>query len=379
MQTKWQRQHGVAFGAALLLSAAWLGFGCSSASSSDNDGGAGTAASNAGASMAGASGAGASGSPAGAGGAAAGSEAGESSGGSSGASAVTAACAAFAATDCAHYHDCLGLYFSEIYASVADCQTIIAKYCPFEIAAPGSSRTAEQLTACAQATAPQTCEEWLSTSPAVCFTPGSEPNGASCEYARQCVSTYCQTTADSWCGKCAPRGVAGEPCVPNDASCAVGLSCVFSCPGDATSCSPPEHVYKCASPVAEHEACVNDSRCAPGLHCSAGVCSAGKALGQPCDVNAEDCGYDSYCVMSGASSTCVKPSFVPATTACAVATATFCDSTSTCVDASAMRGNQGTCKASAAPGESCATVNCLTPARCLNNLCVLPQDAATCP
>ncbi len=379
MHGLWQRQLSVAIGGGLLLSAAWLGLGCSSASSSDPNNAA--AAGSAGANTAGTSGAGASGSTAGAGavgGSAAGGSAG-GSGGSSGASAVNAACAAFAATNCAHYHDCLGLYFGDLYTSVADCETVVAKYCPLEIAAPGSSRTAEQLSACAQATVPQTCADWLATSPPICFTPGTEPNGASCEYARQCASTLCQTSANGWCGKCAPRIAVGQPCVTNDAPCAVGLSCVLSCPGGAASCSPPDRISTCTVLKPAEQPCFFNGECATPLRCSAGVCSAPKAIGQPCDASAEDCDDDSYCVKSGAGATCIKPTFAPVGSACDAFSAIFCDSTSTCVDGTGSRANQGTCKSGAGPGESCASVNCLAPAHCVNNVCALPQDAATCP
>ncbi len=353
--------RGAALSCSLALGAAALGTACGSSADSDSNGGAG--ASSAGASAAGTSGAsaGAAGSSASGGMPAASGAAGSGAGGSS---PVTAACTAYANARCTHYRDCLGVSFGLAYASLADCVAVTSQYCPLEVGAPGTSRSVAQLTACAEATVPQTCAEWLSAAPAACVLPGTQVEGASCEYNSQCASTYCAQTGGAWCGKCQARSTLGQECAIGVSSCAFGLVCA---------------AHVCATPKAEEQACASSAECRADLRCSAGLCGKPQAVGAVCDSNNPSCALDSVCLVTGSSATCVKPSFVSVGATCDSTTPKFCNGPSHCLDSSGMGSNDGTCTANAAPGASCAVLGCLAPARCLNDVCVLPQKAATCP
>jgi len=354
------------------LAALLLSVGCSSPSSSTENENAG--ANNAGANNAGGNSGGASG-----GGGAAAGAAGMSLAGSGGGdqTAVATACAAYATARCTHYRDCVPFAFSLLYTSLADCQALTSQFCPLELAAPGTSRGPAVLSACAQATVPLTCGEWLSTVPAAsCKEPGKLPTGSGCEYDSQCASTFCRVDS-GWCGKCEERHMLGAQCKLGAGDCVAGLKCAHFCPTSASCANTPES-WHCAVPKLEQEACTVYTDCRDDLYCIDNVCSKGKALGATCALDQLECPGDLRCVASGSGATCVQATFAALGGTCDSSIVHYCDSTTTCANSAGQPSDLGTCVARSKPGQSCTMLDCATPAHCIDGVCVLPVDANTC-
>jgi hypothetical protein len=142
--------------------------------------------------------------------------------------------------------------------------------CTARVALEGTSLTAAQVRACAEATTALPCG--AVERPAACITaPGALPPGASCADDAQCASTRCERTFGvsasgaapvvPSCGTCAAAGRAGEPC------------------GDG----------------ALLDACVDGAACAAvagRLVCAAVTYGA---AGDPCDGAARPCGTGAAC------------------------------------------------------------------------------------
>lgn len=357
--------------ACVLAVASALAAGCGSTAGSDAGG--------AGQSSAGSS----------AGGAAAGSStAGEPSAGSGGnpsagsgggsASEVTLSCAAYASTRCARYQQCLPFSFGLKYGSLADCESSTEQSCPLEVAAPGTSRTAAALRACAAASMAQTCSEWLTSTPAACSAPGTNANGAACEYDSQCSTTYCHRAADGWCGKCEARTPVGGHCDPHEGACTDGSNCGHSCT-EAGPCPKDEANWHCLSPKQENEACPFGSECRSDLYCVSGVCRKALALGEPCGDDVVLCAPELLCSSGANGRTCKMASYAVLGAACNVSEAQFCNASGTCSDGNGQAvSGAGTCKSAAAPGQPCAS-GCTAAAKCsAASICVLPVAASTC-
>jgi hypothetical protein len=290
---------------------------------------------------------------------------------------VASACAAYANARCARYHECVPFSFGVTYASLADCETSTEQYCPFELAAPGSSRTATVLSACTAGTLTQTCGEWLTALPADCRVPGANATGSACEYDSQCSSTYCQRRDRGWCGNCAPRTQLGAQCSPRESACATGLKCARSC-ADPADCPKIEANYHCIAPKSENEACPIGTECRNDLYCVNGRCGQGLALGAACEIGL--CVGELQCLSDPNGNTCRVSSYAAVGVACNLAEGHYCSANATCSDAGGqpLNGGQGTCKAAAAPGQACPN-GCAAPAQCsAASVCVLPVAAATC-
>ncbi|MEO8918018.1 MAG: hypothetical protein ABI488_11365 [Polyangiaceae bacterium] len=241
--------------------------------------------------------------------------------------------------------------------------------------------TVAQLNVCTQATIAQTCDEWIEVTPPVCAPPGAEAEGVGCELDGQCASGYCNTGAyPSYCGKCAPRLGTGQPCDPQAFPCALGLRCTYSCPG--AWCALTDRAWLCEVPKAEHEPCAFASECRGVLSCVAGACARPATMGQACDESVDDCSHDTICRASqppDTGATCLKTSFGGPGAVCNSSIAQFCAGGSVCVNAAGTtQVDQGMCVATGLPGQACVVGLCAQPARCVNDACVVPPDAATC-
>jgi hypothetical protein len=174
--------------------------------------------------------------------------------------------------------------------------------CVREMMDPGTSQTAERLSACAQKIASsQGCE----THDFDCdFPAGTLANGATCERNDQCQSDYCNVDAPALagtgtttpCAKCAPRLADGAKCTTKS-TCQEGSRCINGACKKAPdadvggSCAESfcktglvcdSDGMKCAQPGAAGTACRENGRCATGLFCDNGKCAARGAVGAAC-------------------------------------------------------------------------------------------------
>ncbi|HKU36988.1 MAG TPA: hypothetical protein VJR89_02540 [Polyangiales bacterium] len=103
-----------------------------------------------------------------------------------------------------------------------------AELCPDMYFSPGSTRTVEQVTACAKAWLDHPCDDVLHERSPACATPGTRELGESCVTNSQCKSSRCTAyVTDPTCGKCVAVAASGGACstelaCPRDEMCTNG-------------------------------------------------------------------------------------------------------------------------------------------------------------
>ncbi len=257
------------------------------------------------------------------------------------------------------------------YGTVAKCMAQLSSTCAAELAAPGTSATEQTMAMCAQQMAQESCDGFLTGSPAACLLPGSVPNAAPCEFPSQCESTYCNVTA--FCGTCEPRVGTGGACSPvgdpRYVACQPGLICTYS--GTSSVCSVP---------IGQGGACDTavSNQCAPPLTCLQGQCSPPLSVdaGQ-CNLDT-DCTGDAYCSTAFHDSVCRMLAYQPVGATCNPPGGEPCGAGANClaVDAGAAAA---ACVAVAANGGPCSTYSdCLAPAQCTKGACQTVVPASSC-
>lgn len=225
------------------------------------------------------------------------------------------------------------------------CTGINARHCPDVMYAPGSTRTPEQVLACANDWRELPCDAALGRPE--CATPGTRARGEPCFASMQCASLVCTAYGDS-CGFCAEV-------VSLDAACdeAAGLYCpdYYYCSEGACVPTTP------STPLALGEECEpNASRCGRN-DCRAdteGVnrCQPYPTLGQSCSEHLT-CAYgNSYCSPDHVCSPlpAIGESCGPDA---ASGAPRWCESGAFCSDAAPQ---PGVCEALPGSGEECSSL-----------------------
>jgi hypothetical protein len=250
---------------------------------------------------------------------------------------------------CTHISTCAPGVFKERYGDMAGCMSKTALGCANRPAVPGSTITADAITACIAAQKAETCADFFNnTDVPACDFKGSGKVGASCTSDRQCATGYCAPT-DAFCGVCANPLALGQTCKGGD--CAPGLIC-----NDV-----------CLTPGKAGEMCDQRQICGIGLYCSAGKCTPEIAMaGAPCTLagNIDPCSLAMDLVCDMATSKCVSRQYVAKGGICTAVsgchTGGFCGVTSS-------TATMGTCQDLPGMGEQCDPQNlpCAEPYRCL--------------
>jgi hypothetical protein len=156
-------------------------------------------------------------------------------------SPAASSCEAYAITRCERMDQCsAGSWIGRFFGTVAACEEHVAEECALGAAAPGTSVTAASIDACTAALSDATCAEFFGGVAACHPGPGSRPTGASCTYALQCESAWCERAPGAGCGVCEARLPRPPPSVP----CGTSM------------CTPPSFCIfgQCAIPIANQAA-----------------------------------------------------------------------------------------------------------------------------
>jgi len=188
------------------------------------------------------------------------------------------ACYRYVAAVCERRAACTGRLVSQ------DCLAN-AEYCPELYFLPGSTRTVESLTSCAEIWSTFDCEATLRDELPACATPGTRAAGESCTGSVECASSLCLASDTDAPSTCAALAAPGGAC-PDGTRCVAGEHC------ESAICTPNELPVLGDEdvPVGDTGAdCLNDRDCRDGLHClflpervGLGRCGEVPGAGSPC-------------------------------------------------------------------------------------------------
>lgn len=283
-------------------------------------------------------------------------------------------------------------------ATVASARTRYVADCVAALGLPGSTRTADEVEACASALEPEECGVIAELLPACTPKAGTLATNTACNVGAQCASGNCELRAEGkGCGVCKDPAAEGEGCSAENPACAAGTFCVGEPNASRMTC-------KRVSYVAAGASCNGfDAQCRPGFICAAidgaaPVCIQALDVGKECRDDAH-CAKGTYCSQRLAQ--CTKRG----------AAGEACDSTQPCGDGLGCDRESQTCAALtfAEPGESCggsvacregicgqgtgaprcapivedgagclaaAHMTCRAPAACVGGGCVMPTTAS---
>ena len=208
--------------------------------------------------------------------------------------------------------------------SAEPCVANYARHCPDTMYAPGSTRTPEQVLACADDWRELACDAELGRPQ--CATPGTRAAGEPCIASIQCASLICTSYGNS-CGICAQVVRVDEACdeaagvyCPDYHYCSEG-ACVplespraplqlgAECDPNTTACGrndcrvDTQGVYGCQPYPTLGQSCSETLTCAYGdSYCDINqICTAFPAVGESCGVDGFSgeprwCGHDASCV-----------------------------------------------------------------------------------
>ena len=299
---------------------------------------------------------------------------------------VDVACGALARASCTLRDTCTsGGNISRAYGDMAACLERETLACTLGATAPDTGSTTDTIEACVAAYATLACRDFFDNNlPAACEPLGRRKQNASCTFASQCESGYCNNNKAATCGTCANPPAVGASCL--DANCGHGQVC------DARTDT-------CVSDELAGAACDNNTQpCGFALACvgnstGVGTCTAETSgLGDACNGTAAglcDAKANLSCTGDSGARTCQAATFAGDGEACgAQPTGNIsCAAGGACYDAAGMlarAGEPGTCKAAAADGAACDVDHgpaCLAPARCVvagggsAGTCTLPMPS----
>ena len=285
--------------------------------------------------------------------------------------------------------------------TMTSARTRYVASCVDALSLPGSTRTADEVEACAKAVEAEECGVFPELLPACAPKAGTLPTGSACNVGGQCQSGHCDLESalakGKGCGVCTETTPEGEGCDPERSACAVGTFCIGS-PESRTSTTCKRVGY-----VDANAACNGfDLQCRAGLICvsvdgQAATCQPPFAAGKPCDADAA-CGMDAFCsrqtgqctnlVAEGgacdAQNPCARGLGCDRTTN-KCAPLTFAEPGESCGGSVACREGvcgQGTgaptCPPVVEDGKGClegAHMTCAAPAACIAGACVMPTTA----
>jgi hypothetical protein len=295
------------------------------------------------------------------------------------------ACGDVAQARCSKRMTCTnGVGITRTWGDMTTCRTREKLACMIGLDAPATGNSPALVERCVVAMAGESCADFLDNNPpAECIVTGPRAVGATCAFAGQCATSFCNDNKISACGACAAMPAAGTACTAT--ACARNQACVPS-------------TQLCQDLAAVGAACGADLPCGAGLSCAGatagvmGTCMASAAAaGMPCGGTMPGCDVSQglYCGGSVGAKTCMNINHVAAGMPCGLladGSLQGCGGAGTCYTASgvALAGEKGTCKAPAADNAPCDTVAgpaCLPPARCIPGgtggaaQCTLPAGA----
>jgi hypothetical protein len=288
---------------------------------------------------------------------------------------------------CEKMNECMPFYVRVAFGDVATCGERVKMMCTDDAMAPGSGITEASIEACAESLAKATCDDVLGNRLGACSFRGSLPDGSKCGANGQCASGLCRKDPDravpaSFCGTCAPRGAAGEPCRKDEnEDCQNGLVCAPN--------------LTCVAPGRAGEKCDSTSKpCLMNLYCTtAQTCAFRVAVGEPCTSSND---YDDPCDRSNGAfchpgiHECIQigtarpgercglaPPGATAPVLCApggfAAASCIPEAGGLAPDGSVL---SGVCGAVKQDGEPCETsANCIEPATCVRGICYVPASS----
>lgn len=262
--------------------------------------------------------------------------------------ALDAAAAELAAAVCTNYFNCYPVFALIEHGSIETCVPRYTEYYKNMSRLDGVAWLPEEMSACADVLDQPDCGSAFAPA---CSLPGEKDVGEACSISAECKSSRCVGASSSTCGKCEAVRVQGQPCASKDNDCAWGLVCNSS----THTCEP----YRI-----EGESCSDHGDCYGTLVCLGEKCS--KPLG-----DGEYCGTFGVCDLDQSlacfsDQKCGKFDIVGVGESCAQA---ICEYGTVCA------GQK--CTPRPLEGQSCATLPCISPARCVNGLCSL--DFLQCP
>jgi hypothetical protein len=251
------------------------------------------------------------------------------------------------------------------YGDRATCATRAALGCMTDQGVTGTTRTTEDLVACAAALAPTGCAELLADHyPAACdIKPGMAINGTACGSDWQCVSTYCGKT--NACGVCGPRQPAGGDCTV-DGGCLKALVCANK---------------KCVAPGTLNADCnAPNQPCRADLYCdkTTSKCLAKVGAGGSC-ADDQACDITKGVLCNPLNHVCETITVAKAGEGCGLSSKALCTGFSGLGagqdPCSNFLGMNGICAKTAEDGTACGMDHkvCLAPASCVMGVCRLPS------
>jgi hypothetical protein len=247
------------------------------------------------------------------------------------------ACIAYTAAACKRRSECL--------STLSDCFQATS-LCPDVVFLPGSTRTVEDLLACADAYATLSCDAIRYDQLPTCVTPGTLAAGEACSFSPQCASLEC---TGSPCGTCAKSVGLGESCITAGVTCALGLYCgpKGQCASPPDPNAPPKLLGGTCATIAD---CPDDSFCQIPSGSMAGVCTAYPGVGESCSVGLT-CDSASYCSQADLVCHALPEDGAPCGVDAFTGRASYCAAGLIC-HLGATR-SAGTCGAFQAEGEPC--------------------------
>ncbi|MEY4511592.1 MAG: hypothetical protein RLZZ450_3714 [Pseudomonadota bacterium] len=275
---------------------------------------------------------------------------------------IGTACGAYASALCNRIESCSPALLNSVYGERTRCEERTRGACERSASAADAVGTGAGIALCASALDAVSCEDvlnnwWHETCRPL---PGRRENTRACSEHAQCASLRCARKKNEACGRCTEPAAGGEPCT-DGSDCAGGLVCTSA--------------QLCALPVAERGSCTTDQPCAFPLLCIGGNCVPTLLLGDKCDPMADRCNAFAAEVCGPLSMLCEPLHYEPKAGPCGYIDGgwTACSQGAACVNAA----GKSHCVPAPADGEVCSTAGapCLSPARCVDGLCVLRSSA----
>lgn len=266
---------------------------------------------------------------------------------------------------CDKLQECASFVFRASFFDRNQCIARTKINCTDSISAPGSKQTPARIEQCAKDTRGLSCADALGRAPpASCSdVAGTLADGSVCGLSSQCQNRLCRIPPGSTCGACSAIGAPGAFC-EQEADCDRGLTCADK---------------KCIAYGQVGAACTGNQPCNPTLACVRGTCMAPLRAGSQCEFrpleNPCDLVNGLYC--QPGRNVCANIATVAPGNSCEFGSETIV----ACTAGECKRApgeSRGTCESYRSDGASCGEdegTKCLTPARCTNGICTIPNPA----
>jgi len=136
-------------------------------------------------------------------------------------------------------------------ATTASARTRYVESCVGALGLSGSTRTADEVDACAKAVEEEDCGELPKLLPACAPKAGTLPPGSACNVDAQCQGGHCDLldaqAKGRGCGVCVEPIPEGGPCDPERPACELGTLCFSSEASPETVCRRARYVDENAS------------------------------------------------------------------------------------------------------------------------------------